>query len=309
MQWFDTTQNTKSLPASQRHDIDWVRAMPFLVIHLSCIAVIWVGFSLPALMICIISYLVRMFAITGFYHRYFSHRTFKTSRLLQCIFAFIGGTAVQRGAIWWASHHRSHHKLSDKPGDAHSPHTNSFLTSHMTWFLQKGHFATDPRNVQDLTHFPELRFLDRFDMLAPLLYAIGLYGVGKYLSSIGVNCTGSQALVWGFCISTVFLYHFTFSINSLAHLFGKKTYPTKDNSRNNWWLALFTLGEGWHNNHHFWPTTVRQGFKPFEIDITFYLLWLMSKFHLIHNLRLPPKELLDGTLSTQRQMDLADRRL
>jgi stearoyl-CoA desaturase (delta-9 desaturase) len=231
-----------------------------------------------------------MFAITGFYHRYFSHRTFRTSRALQFVFAVIGAASVQRGPIWWAAHHRHHHATTEQEDDPHSPLHHGLWFSHTGWFLTREHFAVREERVRDWRHYPELRFLDRFDIAVPVALAVGLLLTGMALKAYapGLGTSGGQMLIWGFFISTVLLYHGTFTINSLAHRWGKRRYATADNSRNNFWLALLTLGEGWHNNHHHYPVSVRQGFYWWEIDMTYYVLRLMAALGLVWDLKPVP---------------------
>jgi stearoyl-CoA desaturase (delta-9 desaturase) len=257
--------------------------------HAACLAVFWVGFSKVAVLTAIALYVVRMFAITAFYHRYFSHRAFRTGRITQFIFAVIGASAVQRGPLWWAAHHRHHHAHADDEHDVHSPR-HGFLWSHAGWFLTKENFGVREERVKDLSQYPELRWLDRFDIAIPVILAAGLLTIGSVLHhtypSLGV--TGPQMLVWGFFVSTVALYHLTFTVNSLAHRFGTRRYATKDDSRNNWLIALITLGEGWHNNHHFFAGSARQGFRWWEIDITYYLLRLLAACGVIWDLRPVP---------------------
>jgi stearoyl-CoA desaturase (delta-9 desaturase) len=228
-----------------------------------------------------------MFAITGFYHRYFSHRTFKTSRAGQFIFGLLGASAVQRGPVWWAAHHRHHHANSDRAADVHSPSQHGFWRSHTGWFLTIKGFTPDFQLVRDLMKFPELRWLDRFDIIVPVLLGVGMFLLGVILHKVapGLGTTGWQMLVWGFVISTVFCWHATYTINSLSHVFGRQRYKTGDTSRNNWLLAILTLGEGWHNNHHYYPNTVRQGFYWWEYDITFYMLKLLSWCGIIWDLK------------------------
>jgi stearoyl-CoA desaturase (Delta-9 desaturase) len=239
---------------------------------------------------------VRMFAITGFYHRYFSHRSFKTSRIGQFIFGLLGASAVQRGPIWWAAHHRHHHRYSDKPEDIHSPVQQGFFWSHMGWFMSHKHFAADLSRVKDLLKYPELRFLDRFDIAVPTALGVGVFLLGVLLKHVapGLGTNGWQMLVWGFFVSTVAVYHGTYTINSLSHVFGRQRYNTGDTSRNNVWLAIITLGEGWHNNHHHYPASVRQGFYWWEFDITFYMLKVMAFFGVIWDLKPVPAAIRDG---------------
>ncbi len=289
--WLDTSAGAEL--GDDGRNIDWLRTLPFIALHLACVAVIWVGVSGIAVATAAALYVVRMFAITAFYHRYFSHRAFRTSRIVQFVFAAIGASSVQRGPLWWAAHHRNHHRHADDELDPHSPVRRGFLWSHVGWFLTPHGFRTDWSMIRDLARFPELRLLDRFDILMPLLLAVGLYGTGRWLSSaqpqFGTN--GLQLVVWGFCISTVVLFHATFMINSLAHRFGSRRFGTRDASRNNWLLALITFGEGWHNNHHRFPGAARQGLRWWECDMTFYGLSVLSWLGLVHDLRPYPASL------------------
>ena len=289
--WFDS--HALQSDDCQEEKIDWARMMPFALMHLTPLLIYFCGFSWTALVACVLSYLLRMFAITGFYHRYFSHKTFKTNRVVHTVFAFLGSSTTQRGPLWWASHHRRHHNYSDTENDAHSPVTKKFLWSHMGWFLTKKHFPTEQRHVRDWLKYPELVFINRFDIFAPFFYALSLYGIGELINFIfpSLATNGLQFLVWGFFVSTIVLYHATFTINSLAHKWGSKRFDTGDDSRNNRFLAIITLGEGWHNNHHYFPNTVKQGFYKGEWDLTYRILKTMSFFGLVTDMKekVPPK--------------------
>ena len=269
--------------------IDWLRVLPFIAIHVACLAVFWVGWSPIAVWTAIGLYAIRVFALTGFYHRYFSHRSFRTSRALQFVFAVIGASAAQRGPLWWAAHHRHHHATSDSIDDPHSPVRRGFWYSHMAWFLTTRNFETREERIRDWLKYPELRFLDRYDGIVPLAMGAILFGVGAWVGAVfpATGVTGSQMLVWGL-VSTVAVYHVTFMINSLAHRWGSRRYDTEDRSRNNPVLALLTFGEGWHNNHHHYPASVRQGFYWWEIDMTWYLLLLLEKLGLVWDLKSVP---------------------
>ena len=264
--------------------IDWFRVIPFILIHFGALAALWTHFEWYLVWVALFLFVIRMFAITGFYHRYFAHKTFKTSRLMQFIFAFIGSTAAQRGPIWWASHHRRHHLNSDRHNDHHSPHTHHFLWSHMGWFLAKKNFLTDRKVVRDLIKFKELVLIDRFDWLPPVLLLLSLFVIGEYLS-LTSGMSGLNMVIWGFCVSTILVYHCTFAVNSIAHLWGTQRYNTKEESKNNFFVALLTFGEGWHNNHHHYPGSIRQGFFWWEVDLTYYALRFLSFFGIVHNLR------------------------
>ena len=282
--------------AQESHDnrIDWLRCLPFIGIHCLCLGAWWVGVSPVALSTAIALYVIRLFAITGFYHRYFSHRAFKTSRGFQFVMAVAGNSAVQRGPIWWAAHHRNHHRYSEKPKDLHSPHQHGYWRSHMGWFMTGAGFKTDVRYVRDWLRYPELRALDRFDWVVPFILLVALAGTGVVMEHLApwLETSVAQMVVWGFGISTVAVYHVTYTINSLAHGFGSQRFSTGDDSRNNLWLALLTFGEGWHNNHHHYPSSARQGFRWWEIDLTYYALVLLSWTGLIRDLRQVPAPVL-----------------
>jgi len=278
--WFDAKAGEAT---SEPNRIDWVRQVPFLAIHAGCFALPWVGASAAAVGVALALYALRMFAITAFYHRYFAHHAFRTSRAVQFLFGVIGASAAQRGPLWWASHHRHHHVHSDQPQDSHSPLQRGFAWSHFGWFMADGNFRTRTELVKSFAAFPELRFLDRFDALVPLVLAAALYAAG-----------GLQFVVWGFCVSTVLVYHATFAINSLAHRFGSRRYATRDDSRNSFWLALLTFGEGWHNNHHHYPAAARQGFFWWEVDASYYGLKLLASCGLVWDLKPVPAAARDN---------------
>lgn len=271
--------------------VNWISGIPFILLHLSCLLVFWVGFSWVALAALVISYTVRMFGITAGFHRYFSHRTFKTSRSFQFMLALLGTTSAQKGPLWWAAHHRHHHKHSDTEKDVHSPVKRSLWWSHVGWILSNRFKNTNYKMVKDLSRFPELTFLNRYHLFPPIMLAAATFCTGVllnyYFPSLGTS--GFQMLIYGFVVSTVLLYHGTFTVNSLAHLFGKRRFETKDDSRNNWFISLLTLGEGWHNNHHRFPSSERQGFYWWEFDLSHYGLKILSWFHLVWDLRVPPK--------------------
>jgi len=257
--------------------IDWLRQVPFIAIHAGCLALPWVGASVAAVTAALLLYALRMFAITGFYHRYFSHQAFRAGRAVQLVFAVLGASAAQRGPLWWASHHRHHHVHADEPEDSHSALRHGFAWSHFGWFMARENFAPRDELVRSLARFPELRFLDRWDALVPVLLVAALWIAG-----------GAELVVWGFCVSTAALYHATFCINSLAHRYGSRRYATRDASRNNWWLALLTFGEGWHNNHHHYPASARQGFYWWEVDLTWWGLRALAACGLIRDLKPVP---------------------
>lgn len=291
--WFDSEHGSERV--GNGRELNWVRCMPFILVHLACISVIWVGWSPLAVAVCAALYFIRMFAITAFYHRYFSHKSFKTNRFWQFVFAVLGNSATQRGPLWWAAHHRKHHKHSDEEHDLHSPIKHGFWWSHMGWFTCDAAFKTDYSMVKEWAKFPELKFLNRYDILVPIILGVSLFATGELLAAFApsLETSGLQLFIWGYCISTVLLAHGTFTINSLCHTWGKRRFNTTDDSRNNIWLALITLGEGWHNNHHRFPVSARQGFYWWELDISYYLLKLMSKLGIIWDLNPVPARILE----------------
>ncbi|HEX6882942.1 MAG TPA: acyl-CoA desaturase [Planctomycetota bacterium] len=289
VRWFDSWAGAEAVREGDR-SIDWLRVVPFLLLHASVGFVLVVGWSPVALAVAAAWYALRMFAITAFYHRYFSHRAFRTSRAVQFLFALLGSSAVQRGPLWWAAHHRRHHRHSDEAPDAHSPEVDGFWWSHVGWLLARENYRTRIEEVRDLARFPELCFLDRFDALVPLASIAAFYALGTALEHLapGLGTDGPQMLVWGFVVSTVALYHCTFAINSIAHRFGSQPYETRDQSRNNALLALLTLGEGWHNNHHRYPGAARQGFRRRELDLSWYGLRVLAALGLVWDLHPVP---------------------
>jgi stearoyl-CoA desaturase (delta-9 desaturase) len=276
-------------------------ASGFAIVHVAALAgVVLVGLSWKGVLLAVLSYYLRMFAITAGFHRYFSHRAYKLSRVPQFLLALLGQTAAQKGVLWWASNHRHHHKYSDTPEDLHSPKQDGFWWSHIGWILCGRYDETDFSRIPDLAKFPELRWLDR-NQYAPTM----LYGL---LSWVLFGWTG---LVWGYFVSTVFLWHGTFTINSVMHVFGRQVFPTTDTSRNSMIFALVTMGEGWHNNHHFYPSSAAQGFRWWQVDASYYLLWLGEKLGVVKALRRAPtaaviRRLTAGAGAPRLAADAAD---
>jgi stearoyl-CoA desaturase (delta-9 desaturase) len=266
-----------------------------VLVHLSCLAVFWVGFSWVAFSVALALYIIRMFGITGFYHRYFAHKAFKAGRGMQFFGAVLGCAAAQRGPLWWASHHRHHHQHADQPADAHSPVVHGFLWSHVLWFLSPQYTVTLHARIKDFSKCAELRFLDRYHVIVPIALGVGMYALGAALARVapGLGTSGWQMFIWGFSLSTVAVYHATYTINSLSHLIGRRTYDTGDYSRNNWFLAILTLGEGWHNNHHHYSVTARQGFEWWQYDVTYYILVVLKWLGLVRDLRPLPAHVRD----------------
>ena len=291
--WIDSDAAAKKIN-HHKTGFSWFRCLPFILIHLGAFGVIWVGANAIVVTAAIVLYFSRVFFLTAFYHRYFSHRTFKTNRFWQFIFAICGLTAIQRGPLWWAAHHRRHHLHADGEEDAHSPVVRGILWSHFGWFTCARNFRTYYNIIPDFTKYPELVFLNRFDWIVPVLFMSGIYASGAWLETnhpeYGVS--GLQMLVWCGFLSTVAVYHATFCVNSLCHLLGTRPFKTEDHSRNNWLVALLTFGEGWHNNHHRFPGSARQGFVWWQIDISYYILRLMQFLRIIHDLKSVPQKVL-----------------
>lgn len=262
-------------------DIIYPGPIPFIAVHLACFAAIWTGVSAKALAVAAALYVIRMFGVTAGYHRYFSHRSYKTSRAFQFILAFIAQSSAQRGVLWWAFKHRHHHAHSDTAEDVHSPKQRGFFYSHVGWIFTSHSGEIDYDQIPDLAKYPELVWLDRWRYVPAIALGVGCFLFG-----------GWPMLVVGFFWSTVVLYHCTFFINSLAHVHGRQRYVTGDDSRNNWWLAILTMGEGWHNNHHAYQRSMRQGFRWWEVDITAYVLTALSWVGLVWDLGQPPADVV-----------------
>ncbi len=259
------------------------RIFLFAAIHVACFAAIWTGVSTTSVVLCLVLYAARMFGVTAGYHRYFSHRTYQMGRVPQFMMAFLAQSSAQKSVLWWAAHHRHHHRHSDKPTDIHSPVQRGFWYSHVGWIIDPASDEPNLNSVRDLSKFPELRWLHRYDLFP--------------VFALGVLCfaiDGWTGLVVGFLWSTVLTWHATFTINSLSHVFGSRRYETKDDSRNNWLLAMITFGEGWHNNHHHYQASVRQGFRWWEVDLSYYAIKMLSWVGITRELRVPPKHVIEN---------------
>jgi stearoyl-CoA desaturase (Delta-9 desaturase) len=270
-----------SIPLPNGACISLVSALPFLLFHVAALSVSFVQFKWTYLLACILGYEIRMFFVTAGYHRYFSHRSFKTSRWFQFVIAWMAMSSSQKGVLWWAAHHRHHHRYSDQEEDLHSPTLFGFWWSHVGWILSDQYNETRFDYIGDYAKFPELRWLNKYYLLPVAVLGTAIFLIG-----------GWGLFAWGFCLSTVLLWHGTFTINSLSHIFGKRRFPTADTSKNNWLLALVTLGEGWHNNHHYYMASARQGFYWWEVDITYYGLRMLSWLGMVRELRKVPRQIL-----------------
>jgi stearoyl-CoA desaturase (Delta-9 desaturase) len=269
----------------------WFQNLPFWGVHVAAVAgAISVGWSWGAFWWLIGGYSIRIFGITAGFHRYFSHRTFKTSRWFQFVLALMGLSSAQQGPLWWAAHHRNHHKYSDQPEDIHSPRQRGFIWSHMQWFLATRYKKTDHDKIKDFSKYPELRFFEKWDMA----FAIALGHVMYFVF-------GTTALFWGFFVPIVLCWHVTFCINSLAHVLGSRRYETSDDSRNNPILAILAFGEGWHNNHHHYQRSARQGFFWWEVDVSYMVLKVLEKLRLVWDVEGVPKHIRDNVTAPSRE--------
>ncbi|MXY26187.1 MAG: acyl-CoA desaturase [Acidobacteria bacterium] len=285
---------TETEAAAEPDQIDWLRNLPFILLQLGCLAVFWTGVSEFALAVGAVTLAARMFGLTAGYHRYFCHRAFKTSRVFQFVLAWLGASAAQRGPLWWAGHHRWHHRHSDTAEDVHPPGVRGILWAHAGWIMSKRNDRTRIEWIRDFAAYRELRWLDANHYVAPVSLGVALFLLGAWLAAaypaLGTN--GPQLVVVGLLCSTTLLYHCTFAVNSIGHTVGSRRYVTRDNSRNSFWLALVTAGEGWHNNHHRYPASERQGFYWWEIDLTHYGVVLLSWLRLVWDVRGPSADVL-----------------
>ena len=285
----------RKFPANPHMDdhFDWIQFLPMVIMHVGLIGIWWTGFTAASIVLCVGLYIARVFGITGGYHRYFSHRGYKTSRVFQFVMAFLGATAMQKGPLWWSAKHREHHRDSDMPEDSHSPRQYGVFDAHIGWVYREARSNPDLDLIKDFSKYPELRWIERHQ-----------YTPGIILAVVCSAIAGWSGFFVGFLLSTILVYHATFTINSLNHMFGRQRYLTGDDSRNNWFLALLSLGEGWHNNHHYYPATARNGFFWWEVDVTYYMLLGLEKMGLVWDLRQPPKTILANEKApTQKIID------
>jgi stearoyl-CoA desaturase (delta-9 desaturase) len=257
----------------------------FVVLHvIAGIGLFYFSFTWKMALLVVASYYFQMFGVTGGYHRYFSHRSFKTGRAFQFVLAWLAQTSIQKGTLWWAANHRHHHKYSDKEPDPHSPLLYGFLHSHMGWFLfTEKHVPTQWEYIPDLSRYKELVWLNEYNWVPGLVY-------GTLMMLIG----GPATFFWGFLVSLILVWHGTFTINSLSHVYGSVRYKTDDTSKNNFILAIITMGEGWHNNHHTYCSSANQGFFWYEIDMTWCVLKMLSWVGLVWDMRDAPIEELES---------------
>lgn len=275
--------------------LQWIviRATRWIVNGVALTGIFFVGFSWPAGVALVLGVFLGLLSVTLCYHRYFSHRSFNTSRWFQLLLAVWGATSLQRGPIWWAAIHRQHHANSDREGDWHSPRYG-FWHSHHGWLESPNILMVSYDRVSDLTRYPELRFLDTFYYIPALLLLAALTAIGAHLEAHypALGTSAWQIVVWGFFVRTAVVWQLTFITNSLLHMSGRRRFATDDDSRNSYLLGAINLGDGFHNNHHRYPVSARHGFYRWEIDVTYYVIKLLEALGLARDVKVPPPAVL-----------------
>lgn len=264
------------------------------------IALLWgVAFSWQYLVIMAAMYLVTGFGITIGYHRLFTHKSFRTPRPVAALLAIMGAMAAEGSLMQWVSAHRLHHQHSDQHGDPHSPHLhgNSLLAAlngmwhaHIGWALKKRKDENTGRNTRDLNKDPWLRFVNR---LFPVWVGLGLLIPAVLGGLMTMSWMGLLlGLLWGGLVRVLLVHHVTWSINSVCHIWGSRPYESRDHSRNNAIFGILALGEGWHNNHHAFPSSARHGLSWWQFDASYVVIRAMQMVGLASDLRVPRREKL-----------------
>ena len=260
-----------------------VSLLPLILVHLSLIGLFYVPFTWTGLILFFVMTRITGLGVTVGFHRYFSHHAFKTSRWFQFVLGVFGCTALQKGPLWWVAHHREHHRHSDTVNDVHSPVVDGFWYGHVGWLFARDLMHPSHECMKDLTKFPELLWLDRLWMVPGILAAAACYAID-----------GGSGLLWGFSLSTVAIFQFTFAVNSVGHRWGPQRFNTGEGSRNNWFLGYVAMGDGWHNNHHRSPTSARHGLAWYELDIAYMMICNLKRVGLIWGVRQPPASVLEA---------------
>ena len=270
-------------------NISYSNATRIILFHLSVVLVFISGYSFTALITFLVLFLVRLFVITGFFHRYYSHRSYQTSRWFQFLLTFIGTSAGQQGPLSWATSHITHHQHADAEDDPHSPVLNSGFYAHIGWLLQKDALSTNDKIVKPFTKYPEIVFLDRYHYIGTTSLIISLALLGMLLSEHypELGTSALQLVSWGFILSTLLILHGACLVNSVGHLYGYRRFKTKDNSHNVWWLFPLTLGDNWHNNHHHAPKSASFSYAWWEVDIIYLCILILEKLGLVWNVKKP----------------------
>ena len=288
------------------HEFDYFSLTQFVFLHLGCLLVLWVGASQVAVGLCLFFYLVRIFAMSAGYHRYFAHRSYKTSRLFQFVLAFLGSLSYQKGPLWWAAHHRHHHLHADRAQDIHSPRQDGFWWAHCGWIFSLDYRKANKRLVSNLMQYRELRLLDKYYPVPPLVVAALMFASGVVLGRLSpsLHTSGLQMLTWGFFVSTVLVHHAIYSVNSFGHMMGSRRFDSEDTSHNNLIIALLTFGDGWHNNHHYYQHSARHGFYKWEVDLSHLILKALSRLGIVWDLQSPPRRVYASAYREVRVSDV-----
>ncbi|MGP8240210.1 MAG: acyl-CoA desaturase [Solirubrobacteraceae bacterium] len=305
------TAESPPAPAPEHATVDRVANLVVTILPLALLGVamwqLWGGaLRWPDLVVLAVTYTLTGVGITVGFHRMLTHRSFKTSAPLRALFAALGSAAIEGPVIEWVSNHRKHHQYSDQPGDPHSPHVDhgsgwsgalrGLFHAHVGWIFAGGALANQERYAKDLIADPVVKFIDRTFVLWVLAGLAFPFALGYALTG-GSIVGGLTGLLWGGAVRIVFLHHATFSINSLCHFFGRRGFQTHDESRNNVWLALPTLGEAWHNNHHAFPTSARHGLRWWQLDPSGWLIWALERMGLVWDVvRIAPERQLAKSL-------------
>jgi len=263
-----------------------VNVSRIILFHLSALLVFYVGFSWTALAVFLVSLILRTFGVAAGYHRYFSHRSFKTTRFFQFCLAFLGASSGQKGPLSWVTSHRIHHRTSDTMEDPHSPH-RGFFYGYIGWLLQEGALPTDLALTSDFAKYPELRWINKYHNVGPLAVILLCGFLGAYLNKNFPNLhTGAfQLIIWGFNLSTLASLHGTMLVNTLCHLEPDLQTSTQDHSRNLAWLLPLTFGENWHHNHHRHPKSANCGLQKGQIDFIYWGICFLEKLGLVSEVR------------------------
>jgi stearoyl-CoA desaturase (delta-9 desaturase) len=282
-----------STPSIQRTEGPRVVIARLIIGHLAVLGAFFVPVTTELLVASVLTYFLRVFAIEGVAHRYFSHRSFKTSRGFQLMLAVLMASTGQRGPIWWAMHHRRHHRYSDEPGDPHSPVLGSRFHAYLGWLVSDETLATNPDEMRDLSRYQELVWINKYHYIFPLLTLVATYLLGQYTSIFGASQLGWSAVVWVFFVSTMAAHHVPYIVNTFAHgsrkgLFASRAYETPDTTSNLWWFAIPSMGAAWHNNHHRYMNAARAGFRWYELDLAYLTLRVLAAARLVWDLHEVP---------------------
>lgn len=266
-----------------RTQTKWASVGVFVIIHLIAVVALfnfsWKGFWT----FIFLSWVTGCLGICTSYHRHLTHRSFEVWKPLEYFLAFCGCLALQNGPIKWVATHRLHHARSDQPKDPHSP-TKGFWWAHMGWLFafvdELDDYEQYKKYAPDLAKKPVYRFMDKYFAWSQVPLGIALYFWG-----------GVPMILWGIFARLIFVWHSTWLVNSAAHIWGYRTWATQDQSTNNWWVALLTFGEGWHNNHHAFLRSARHGLQWWEFDLTYWTIVAFRTLGLASKIQLPTEEL------------------